>query len=188
MLNTPAINIGDRQYKRINSKMIKNINIKDLSEKKIYNFVKNYKPIKENLYGHGNSDKKFLKIFETHNFEEVISHPVMCNSQIKFLLGKHQSSHKINKTELNIILEAERKGIVCMGTTEKYSTSINKFNKILKKDIFHNIVTNKTKHKIIKASDLSSKIITAIKNGEVPDGDLVGPSRSQRSGDHLGHH
>ncbi len=71
MLNTPAINIGDRQYKRINSKMIKNINIKDLSEKKIYNFVKNYKPIKENLYGHGNSDKKFLKILLKKNFWDI---------------------------------------------------------------------------------------------------------------------
>lgn len=71
MLNTPAINIGDRQYKRINSKIIKNINIKDLSEKKIYNFVKNYKPIKENLYGHGNSDKKFLKILLKKNFWDI---------------------------------------------------------------------------------------------------------------------
>lgn len=91
-----------------------------------YNFLKD--GIKKNITG--NISKIFLKIFETHNFEEVISHPVMCNSQIKFLLGKHQSSLKINKTEPNIILEAERKGIVCMGTTEKYSTSINKFNKI----------------------------------------------------------
>ena len=71
MLATPAINIGDRQYKRIKSKIIKNINLKDLNEKKIYNFVKNYKPIKENLYGHGNSDKKFLKILLKKNFWDI---------------------------------------------------------------------------------------------------------------------
>ena len=65
MLATPAINIGDRQYKRIKSKIIKNINLKDL------NFVKNYKPIKENLYGHGNSDKKFLKILLKKNFWDI---------------------------------------------------------------------------------------------------------------------
>jgi len=71
MLETPAINIGDRQYKRIKSKIIKNINIEDLNEKKIYNFIKNYKPIKENLYGHGNSDKKFLKILLKKNFWNI---------------------------------------------------------------------------------------------------------------------
>jgi len=71
MLATPAINIGDRQYKRINNKIIKNVNIEDLDEKKIYNFIKNYKPIKENLYGHGNSDKKFLKILLKKNFWDI---------------------------------------------------------------------------------------------------------------------
>ena len=33
--------------------------------------LKNYKPIKENLYGYGNSDKKFLKILLKKNFWNI---------------------------------------------------------------------------------------------------------------------
>jgi len=71
MLETPAINIGNRQYKRIKTNIIKNIDIEDLNDKTINNFVKNYKPIKENLYGYGNSDKKFLKILLKKNFWNI---------------------------------------------------------------------------------------------------------------------
>lgn len=71
MLATPAINIGDRQYKRIKSNTIKDISINNLNEKTIYNFLKKYKSIKKNFYGHGNSDKKFLKIILKKKFWEV---------------------------------------------------------------------------------------------------------------------
>ena len=49
ILETPAINIGDRQYKRINSKIIKNIDIENLEVKKVYNFINNYKPAKKKI-------------------------------------------------------------------------------------------------------------------------------------------
>jgi len=71
MLSTPAINIGDRQYKRIKSKIIKNIDIKNLNKRTISNFVKKYKPIKKNFYGYGNSDKKFLKIILKKSFWKI---------------------------------------------------------------------------------------------------------------------
>ena len=71
MLSTPAINIGDRQYKRIKSKIIKIIDIKDLENEKIKDFLKEYKPIKEKFYGYGNSDKKFLKIILKKSFWKI---------------------------------------------------------------------------------------------------------------------
>jgi UDP-N-acetylglucosamine 2-epimerase (hydrolysing) len=71
MLSTPAINIGDRQYKRIKSKIIKNINIKNLNKGIISNFVKKYKPIKKKFYGYGNSDQKFLKIILKKSFWHI---------------------------------------------------------------------------------------------------------------------
>ena len=71
MLSTPAINIGDRQYKRIKSKIIKNINIKNLNKGIISNFVKKYKPIKKKIYGYGNSDQKFLKIILKKSFWHI---------------------------------------------------------------------------------------------------------------------
>ena len=71
MLSTPAINIGDRQYKRIKSKIIKNIDIKNLNKRTIGNFVKKYKPIKKNFYGYGDSDKKFLKIILKKSFWNI---------------------------------------------------------------------------------------------------------------------
>jgi len=71
MLSTPAINIGDRQYKRIKSKIIKNIDIKNLNIKMISNFVKKYKPIKKTFYGYGNSDQKFLKVILKESFWKI---------------------------------------------------------------------------------------------------------------------
>ena len=62
MLGTPAINIGDRQHKRINSKIIKNLEIDEMDILKIYKFLKSYKRIEKKFYGYGNSDKKFLNI------------------------------------------------------------------------------------------------------------------------------
>lgn len=71
ILETPAINIGDRQYKRINSKIIKNIDIGKLDVNKVYNFINNYKPAKKKFYGHGDSDKKFLKILLKKSFWNI---------------------------------------------------------------------------------------------------------------------
>ena len=79
MLSTPAINIGDRQYKRLKSKMIKNIAIDDLNEKVVHNFIKKYKPIKKFFYGNGNSDKKFLNIILKKNFWEIAKQKFFSN-------------------------------------------------------------------------------------------------------------
>ena len=71
MLGTPAINIGDRQHKRINSKIIKNLGIDEMDVLKIYNFLKSYKKIEKKFYGYGNSDKKFLNILLKPNFWNI---------------------------------------------------------------------------------------------------------------------
>ena len=64
MLSTPAINIGDRQNKRIKSKIIKNVEINELKENDILNFVKRYRKSNKKYYGQGDSDKKFYKILK----------------------------------------------------------------------------------------------------------------------------
>ena len=67
MLSTPAINIGDRQNKRIKSKIIKNVEINELKENDILNFVKRYRKSNKKYYGQGDSDKKFYKILKKKN-------------------------------------------------------------------------------------------------------------------------
>ena len=59
-----AINIGDRQNKRIKSKIIKNVEINELKENDILNFVKRYRKSNKKYYGQGDSDKKFYKILK----------------------------------------------------------------------------------------------------------------------------
>jgi UDP-N-acetylglucosamine 2-epimerase (hydrolysing) len=71
MLDTPAINIGDRQHKRINSKIIKNLGIDEMDILKIYKFLKSYKRIEKKFYGYGNSDKKFLNILLKPGFWNI---------------------------------------------------------------------------------------------------------------------
>ena len=71
MLCTPAINIGDRQHKRIKSKIVKNVEIDKLNENAIQKFFKNYKPSRKKYYGEGNSDKKFLSIIKNKSFWEI---------------------------------------------------------------------------------------------------------------------
>ena len=71
VFGTPSINIGDRQNKRIRSKVIKNFEIDNLDVSKLYNFLKSYKPVKKNFYGYGDSDKKFLKILLKESFWKI---------------------------------------------------------------------------------------------------------------------
>tara|TARA_S200000501_G_C20774720_1_gene722157 strand:- start:114 stop:1244 length:1131 start_codon:yes stop_codon:yes gene_type:complete len=68
MLNTPAINIGNRQNKRLKTNLIKNIEISQLNENLINFFVKKYRNQNKNFYGVGNSDKNFLKVLKKKNF------------------------------------------------------------------------------------------------------------------------
>lgn len=67
-LKTPAINIGTRQNKRLNTKSILNININDLDQKKIEKYLKNYNPPKKKYYGKGDSAKKFIRNLTKKSF------------------------------------------------------------------------------------------------------------------------
>ena len=71
MLSTPAINIGDRQNKRIKSKIIKDVEINELKENDILNFVKRYRKSNKKYYGQGDSDKKFYKILKKKSFWKI---------------------------------------------------------------------------------------------------------------------
>lgn len=70
-LKTPAINIGTRQNKRLNTKSILNININNLDKKIIERYLKNYKPPKKKYFGKGDSAKKFLKCLKQKSFWET---------------------------------------------------------------------------------------------------------------------
>jgi len=71
ILDTPAINIGDRQFKRIKSKVVKNFDIDKMDIDQLIKFVNSYKPIKKSFYGYGSSDKKFMKILLKPNFWKI---------------------------------------------------------------------------------------------------------------------
>jgi len=69
----PSINIGTRQKKRFLSRAILNLSINELNEKKINHFIKNYKPLVNNVFGKGDSYKSFLKILNKKSFWRINS-------------------------------------------------------------------------------------------------------------------
>ena len=71
MFNVPAINVGNRQHKRVKSKLIKNIEVKNLRDTTIKNFLKDYQVNNKKLFGTGKSDKKFFKIILKKTFWET---------------------------------------------------------------------------------------------------------------------
>ena len=71
ILKVPAINIGNRQHKRLNAKIIKNFEVDELSEKKLNNFLRSYEATKKVYFGYGNSDKKFIKIILKRSFWNI---------------------------------------------------------------------------------------------------------------------
>jgi UDP-N-acetylglucosamine 2-epimerase (hydrolysing) len=71
MFNVPAINVGNRQHKRVKSKLIKNIEVKNLRETTINNFLKNYQVNNKKLFGTGKSDQKFLNSILKKTFWET---------------------------------------------------------------------------------------------------------------------
>ena len=64
----PTINIGNRQHKRLNTKIIKNLEINNIKSKNIKHFLNNYRSIKKKYYGTGKSDKKFSQILQQSSF------------------------------------------------------------------------------------------------------------------------
>ncbi len=71
MFNVPSINIGDRQHKRLKLSTIKNYEIKDLDKYEVIKFLKSYKKTKKNIFGKGNSDKKFIDILTKKSFWKI---------------------------------------------------------------------------------------------------------------------
>ncbi len=71
IFDVPVINIGKRQHKRLNSKIIKDIEINNINIKTVKTFLNNYKPSKVQYYGSGKSDKKFLKIINKPSFWKI---------------------------------------------------------------------------------------------------------------------
>lgn len=71
IFGTPTINIGSRQHRRLDLRVIKNININNINSKKISEFLKKYKKLKKNYYGDGKSDKKFSKIINSNKFWSI---------------------------------------------------------------------------------------------------------------------
>ena len=67
----PAINIGDRQHKRLNSRAIKNLQIESLNKHNINKFLNSYRKIKKKYFGSGNTDQKFLKEINKSAFWKI---------------------------------------------------------------------------------------------------------------------
>lgn len=61
IFGVPTINIGNRQNRRLKTRVIKDLEIDDLNLYKIESFIKKYKKIKKRYYGKGNANKKFFK-------------------------------------------------------------------------------------------------------------------------------
>jgi UDP-N-acetylglucosamine 2-epimerase (hydrolysing) len=83
IFGVPTINIGDRQHRRLNSKIIKNIDIRNLKNSSINLFLKNYKPIMKKYYGTGNSDKKFFKIIKDKSFWKISKQKYFSDLKLK---------------------------------------------------------------------------------------------------------
>ena len=85
ILGIPSINIGDRQHKRLRLKSIKNLDIENLDLKTVEDFLTNYKPLKKNIFGKGNSDKKFLQIISGKSFWKIPTQKFFNEERLKNL-------------------------------------------------------------------------------------------------------
>ena len=99
MFNVPSINIGDRQHKRLKLSTIKNYEIKDLDKYEVIKFLKSYKKTKKNIFGKGNSDKKFIDILTKKSSKKTTW--IYC---IMFHLSKYKYT-LLDKTEKSFVFE-----------------------------------------------------------------------------------
>ena len=85
MLKTPAINVGNRQNRRLNTRLVKNVNIDEINESAIESFLTKYKKIKckNYFFGKGDSDKKFIEVLKKKSFWNI--------SKQKFFSDKSQN-------------------------------------------------------------------------------------------------
>ena len=70
-LGIPAINIGERQHKRLNSRAIKNLKIESLNKYNVDKFLNNYKHIEKKYFGKGNTDEKFIQVINKNAFWKI---------------------------------------------------------------------------------------------------------------------
>ncbi len=71
VLGIPAFNIGDRQRNRLDTKLVKNLEVNNLTIGSVKNFLSKYKRKKIRHYGFGNSDKKFIKAITKKSFWKI---------------------------------------------------------------------------------------------------------------------
>ena len=83
LFGVPTINIGSRQYKRSNIKAIKNIEIDDLNNQTINNFINKYKKNKKQIYGNGKTAEKFVNIIKKKSFWKISSQKYFSDISIK---------------------------------------------------------------------------------------------------------
>ena len=83
LFGVPTINIGSRQYKRSNIKAIKNIEIDELNNKIINNFINKYKKNKKQIYGNGKTAEKFVNIIKKKSFWKISSQKYFSDISIK---------------------------------------------------------------------------------------------------------
>ena len=71
VLGIPTINIGERQHKRLNSRVIKNLKIESLNKYNVDKFLNYYKKIKKKYFGKGNTDKRFIQAINKNAFWKI---------------------------------------------------------------------------------------------------------------------
>ena len=70
-LGVPAINLGERQRNRLDTRLVKNLRVKDLTIEHIQDFLNKYKRKKISYYGPGDSDKKFIRVISKKSFWDI---------------------------------------------------------------------------------------------------------------------
>ena len=83
IFGVPAINIGSRQFKRSNIKAIRNLEIHELTNFAIHNFINTYKKTSKRIYGNGKTAKKFIKIINKKSFWKISSQKYFSDIFIK---------------------------------------------------------------------------------------------------------
>lgn len=83
IFGVPAINIGSRQFKRSNIKAIRNLEIHELTNFAIHNFINTYKKTSKRIYGNGKTAEKFIKIINKKSFWKISSQKYFSDIFIK---------------------------------------------------------------------------------------------------------
>jgi UDP-N-acetylglucosamine 2-epimerase (hydrolysing) len=71
IFGVPTINIGNRQSRRLKTRVIKDIEIDDLDLIRVEDFINKYKKINKRYYGKGSADKKFFEQLKKNKFWKI---------------------------------------------------------------------------------------------------------------------